>query len=70
MTQTMGPAPLMDSKAAARILGVSQPKFFRMIADGTAPRSIRIGRSRKFDPRDVQAWIDARRQEAAPAEVC
>ncbi|WP_329559741.1 helix-turn-helix domain-containing protein [Streptomyces uncialis] len=31
----------------------------------TGPRGFRVGRHLRFDPDDVQAWVDSRRSEAA-----
>ncbi|MEV6998511.1 helix-turn-helix domain-containing protein [Streptomyces sp. NPDC093982] len=31
----------------------------------TGPRGFRVGRHLRFDPADVQAWVDAQREEVA-----
>lgn len=46
----------------ARRFSVSRQHLTTMVADGTGPRSVRVGTKRiMFDPRDVEAWLESRK---------
>ena len=52
------PEPLLDERAAAKILGVSPRVLWGLADAGTIP-FIRIGpRLKRYDPRDLQDFID------------
>lgn len=60
-------ARLLDTAAAAVYLGF-EPKTledWRYHADPEAPPVVRIGRSIRYDLRDLDAWIEARKTAAA-----
>ena len=51
---------LLTRPEAARILRISQRKLAEMKASGQIPY-VQIGKSIRFDIRDLQAWIDEHR---------
>lgn len=55
-------APLLiTSKVFMEQLGISQAAFFRLRAGGRiGPRSIKLGRSIRWDAAEVQEWIKAK----------
>lgn len=55
-------AILFDIDALARRLAVS-PRFVRRLVDERRIRFLKIGRHVRFDPVDVERWIDAQRVE-------
>jgi len=62
------PEPLLDERAAAKILGVSPRVLWGLADAGTIP-FIRIGpRLKRYDPRDLQDFIDRSRRINRP--VC
>lgn len=52
---------LLDNAAAARFLGLGERTLENWRGQGTGPAFLRIGRSVRYDPRDLAAWIDANR---------
>jgi len=52
---------LLDLRAAAKSLSISARTLHGLAVRGEV-RSVRIGRRRLFDPRDLTALIDARKQ--------
>lgn len=62
------PETLLDERAAAKILGVSPRVLWGLADAGTIP-FIRIGtRLKRYDPRDLQDFIDRSRRINRP--VC
>lgn len=62
------PETLLDERAAAKILGVSPRVLWGLADAGTIP-FIRIGpRLKRYDPRDLQDFIDRSRRTTRP--VC
>ena len=56
---------LLDVRAAAAMLGLSKSTLDKMRCYGSGPRFIRATcRAVRYDPRDLRAFIDARRQNA------
>ena len=50
----------------ARLLGVSVSHVYRLAAaDETFPKSRKVGRATRFDPREVRAWFDAQRVDGS-----
>lgn len=54
---------LPDIKEATRI---GKSKIYSMIADGSFPQPVKIGRATAFVRSDVEAWIAARIAESHP----
>ena len=54
---------LISINDLASMLGVSQRSLARWRRDGTGPKQIKIGRRRYCHKDDVQAWIDAKRED-------
>lgn len=60
------PETLLDERAAAKILGVSPRVLWGLADAGTIP-FIRIGpRLKRYDPRDLQEFIDRSRRINRP----
>ena len=51
------PTMLLTVRQAAEALQISERKLWSMTASGEIPR-VRIGRSVRYDPTDLQAWIE------------
>lgn len=50
---------LLDARDVARLLGLSANTVHRRTADGTLPRPIRIGRSKRWSLQALDSWIVA-----------
>src|SRR5690348_1030710 len=48
---------LLDTRAAAQMLGVSAALLNKLRCTGDGPVHIRIGRRCLYDPADLQAWV-------------
>jgi excisionase family DNA binding protein len=48
----------------AEFLGVPTQSIYQMNWKGTGPRSFKVGRHRRYDPRDVRQWLEARSSDA------
>ncbi|MFD4531022.1 helix-turn-helix transcriptional regulator [Kitasatospora sp. NPDC058397] len=44
----------------AEFLGVPTQSIYQMNWKGTGPRSYKVGRHRRYDPRDVRQWLETR----------
>ncbi|MBW3659612.1 MAG: helix-turn-helix domain-containing protein [Actinobacteria bacterium] len=53
---------------AAEMIGLSRSKVYELLADGHLP-SIRIGRTRRIDVTDLDAFIERHRVPATPAST-
>lgn len=51
--------PLWSHPETAAHLKISESTLHQMNYKGTGPRSYRVGKYRRYDPRDVQAWLQA-----------
>ena len=55
------PSPLLvDSKTAARLLAISLRSIWTLQKSGELP-VVRLRRSIRFDVKDLEAWIEARK---------
>ena len=54
------PAPLLDPADMADLVGLSGPRaVYKRLARGSDfPRPIRVGRSLRWRPEDVEDWLD------------
>lgn len=52
------PAPLLDPKAAAAYLGLSEWTLAEWRCIGSGPRFIKTGRLVRYAPEALQAWIE------------
>jgi excisionase family DNA binding protein len=59
---------LLSIRELADLLGVSVATIRWWLHEGTAPPVIKLGRHNKFDPDDVDRWIDARRRAPAATQ--
>ena len=48
----------IDATEIAHVFGLSRPGIFNLIKAGKFPPGIKIGRSRRWNLNDVQAWIE------------
>jgi len=55
--------PLLDSPAAAEVLGITERGLRKHVVDRTIP-FVRVGRLIRFKPEDLRAWVDDNRTEA------
>ena len=53
---------LMKAKEAAALLAISTRKLWEITNCGKIPH-VRIGRSVRYDPDDLRAWIDRRKRK-------
>ena len=53
---------LIDIEAVSHSLGISIRQVRRFVADGDIP-IVRVGSSIRFDPEEINLWIDARRSK-------
>jgi excisionase family DNA binding protein len=61
---TKQPSLLVTIKTASQMLQISERLLFAMTKHGTI-RSIRVGsRGVRYDPRDLQKWIDDQKPRA------
>lgn len=64
MSEIEGRQPLMGKVAVAQRLGISVSSLSWLMQKGEAPRSLMVGKLRKWRPEDVEAWIAARIEAA------
>ncbi len=53
--------PLLTADEIARVLSVSRKTIYKLTENGTLP-CIRIGRAVRFDPADVEAFLQQAKQ--------
>jgi hypothetical protein len=58
-TSTVLPPALISFRGLADVLNRSLASLARDDALGRIPRGVRIGGSRRWDPLEIQRWIDA-----------
>ncbi len=69
-TQTTEPDALLNARQAAARLGLSKSTVDKMRAAGKGPRFIKsTDRAVRYDPADLDAWIDARRRTSNRSET-
>lgn len=59
--------PLLTAEQVAARLAVSRRVVEEMARRGEGPPSLKLGRYRRWDERDVEAYVDAQRAAAARA---
>jgi predicted DNA-binding transcriptional regulator AlpA len=62
------PDRLWTHKETAAFLGLSPATLHDLNYKRTGPRSFKVGRYRRYDPRDVLAWLGERASDAGPGE--
>lgn len=55
--QTIEPL-LLTARQTARMLAISERSLYSLTKAGDLP-AVRIGRSVRYDPADIRAWIEA-----------
>jgi excisionase family DNA binding protein len=58
---------LLDGNETAQRLGCTRRHLERLLAQGDAPPSVRLGRLRRFSESALDTWIAQRVEAAAPA---
>lgn len=58
--------PLLSSREAAKVLGLSIASFHRRVADGTIPQPIKLGALSRWPLSEVRAVIDAAKAKRVP----
>ncbi|HGU9884004.1 helix-turn-helix transcriptional regulator [Citrobacter freundii] len=56
----------VDMAFITRLLGVSDKWIYRLIKDGLFPKPIKLGRSSRWLPSEVEAWLQARIDASRP----
>ncbi len=59
LTEALRPL-LLRPPEAARVLAISERTLWQLTRDGVIP-CVRIGRSVRYDPRDLVEWIQKRK---------
>jgi predicted DNA-binding transcriptional regulator AlpA len=54
------PERLWTHKETAEYLRVDPQTLYQFNSDGTGPRNFKVGRERRYDPRDVAVWLKSR----------
>ncbi len=62
------PAALLDVPAVAEILNRPASWVYQQVEAGQLP-VIRVGRFLRFDPVEIAAWLDARREGPRPQRL-
>lgn len=57
------PSPLWDTKQLAEHLGMSPRYIGRLVKESRIPY-LRLGRSLRFHPDEIQVWLDKRSRKA------
>jgi excisionase family DNA binding protein len=53
--------PLLGYREAAQLLGVPRGTLYAWVSEGRIPHIRFSGRMVRFDPDEIEAWIDAQR---------
>lgn len=61
------PTRLWSHQETADFLGLPSSTLHQLNHKRVGPRSYKVGRWRKYDPQDVQAWLDTRSSDASAA---
>lgn len=59
------PERLWTLQETAKFLGIPESTLYKLNHKGTGPRFYRVGKHRRYDPRDVAAWL--RRHVSSPS---
>ncbi len=59
------PSALWSTRETAAYLGLAESTLHQLTWKGTAPRSYRVGRERRYDPADIARWLEARASSPA-----
>jgi predicted DNA-binding transcriptional regulator AlpA len=54
------PDRLWSHKETAAFLGIPEATLHQLNYKGTGPRSFKVGRHRRYDPRDLHEWLAER----------
>lgn len=59
----------LDPKALAARLSVTEGYLAKMRLTGDGPRFTKLGRAVRYDPGDVQAWLNARKANSTSEKL-
>ena len=59
---------LWNCHEAAAAMNISERTLWSLMSDGKIP-CVRIGRSVRYDPSDIRAWIEAQKTKCSSAET-
>jgi excisionase family DNA binding protein len=62
-------APLIDIHGVAEVLGVTPRHIQRLVAERRIPY-LKVGRFVRFDPGELNVWLDELRVETRSAGIC
>jgi excisionase family DNA binding protein len=62
------PRLLWTCREAATALGISERKLWDLTNNGAIP-SVKIGRAERYDPADIQTWINTQKNRARPSDT-
>lgn len=62
VTSAQVESPLWSIRETAAYLGLPVSTLHHLVAVGTAPPSFKIGKARKFDRAEVEAWLEERKR--------
>jgi len=54
----------VDMTFIARLTGLTDKWFYKLIKDGVFPKPIKLGRSSRWLQSEVEAWLQARIEES------
>lgn len=54
------PAQLWSHEKTAAFLDISESTLHQWNVKGTGPKSYKVGRHRRYNPRDVLLWLESR----------
>ena len=60
------PARMWSHQETADFLQLPASTLHQMNSKGSGPRSFRVGRYRRYDPRDVESWLATRASCSPP----
>ncbi|MEI6414931.1 MAG: helix-turn-helix domain-containing protein [Pseudomonadota bacterium] len=54
---------LLNKHEAAAIIGIQPHTLDKWRMTGKGPRFVKVGRHRRYDPADIQAWIESQKSQ-------
>jgi predicted DNA-binding transcriptional regulator AlpA len=55
---------LQDEKQTAEILGIKPNTLAKWRLTGAGPKFARVGSAIRYDPKDVEAWLESRKVQS------
>ena len=60
---------LVTTEVAAKVVGLSPQTLAILRVEGGGPKYVKLGRSVRYDPEDLAAWIETNKR-ASTAAMC